>query len=194
MQECSPTKSRFIQVFTDEFHLHTLSPFLNATAQLHPKVNVKQIVISLIDRLAGFAAREAENESPDERKAQEEELSRRLAETVKASRDNRSDIGDTRKEHLGESPYDEVVSASGAKTEKTDSPSQGEDGEATNLKERSSMIHGKLTDQADGHRKFRGIPSDVPLFEIFWQQVVQLISVSSSSAAYRPRSDARLLL
>lgn len=58
---------RLQQVFTDEFHLHTLTPFLSATAQLHPKVNVKQIVISLIDRLAGFAAREAENETLEER-------------------------------------------------------------------------------------------------------------------------------
>ena len=46
-----------IQVFTDEFHLHTLGPFLSATAQLHPKVNIKNIVISLIDRLAAYAAR-----------------------------------------------------------------------------------------------------------------------------------------
>ncbi|KAG8980094.1 Vacuolar protein sorting-associated protein 35, partial [Tulasnella sp. 427] len=32
-----------IQVFTDDFHLHTLGPFLSATAQLHPKVNIKGI-------------------------------------------------------------------------------------------------------------------------------------------------------
>ena len=61
-----------IQVFTDEFHLHTLGPFLSATAQLHPKVNIKNIVISLIDRLAAYAAREAENEDPEETKRQEE--------------------------------------------------------------------------------------------------------------------------
>ncbi|KAJ7467897.1 vacuolar protein sorting-associated protein 35 [Mycena latifolia] len=51
-----------IQVFTDEYHLYSLGPFLSATAQLHPKVNIKQIVIALIDRLAAYAAREAENE------------------------------------------------------------------------------------------------------------------------------------
>ena len=52
-----------VQVFTDEFHLHTLGQFLSATAQLHPKVNIKQIVISLIDRLAAYAAREAEEDA-----------------------------------------------------------------------------------------------------------------------------------
>ncbi|OUM70208.1 hypothetical protein PIROE2DRAFT_37538, partial [Piromyces sp. E2] len=46
-----------IQVFSDEFHLHTLNEFLSATAQLNKGVDVKQIVISLIDRFANYAAR-----------------------------------------------------------------------------------------------------------------------------------------
>ena len=32
-------------------------------------------------------------------------------------------------------------------------------------------------------RKFRGVPEDVQLFEVFWQQVVQLIRVSVLSAS-----------
>ncbi|CEP16622.1 hypothetical protein [Parasitella parasitica] len=71
------------QVFPDDFHLRTLQPFLSATAQLHPKVNVKQIIISLIDRLAAFAAREAEGEEPNEAKRQREENIRRIAEQKK---------------------------------------------------------------------------------------------------------------
>ena len=47
-----------IQVFPDEFHLRTLSMFLQACADLHEKVNIKNIIISLIDRLALFANRE----------------------------------------------------------------------------------------------------------------------------------------
>ena len=39
------------QVFPDEFHLQTLSAFLRACAELHPHVNVKNIIIALIDRL-----------------------------------------------------------------------------------------------------------------------------------------------
>ena len=46
-----------IQVFQDEFHLQTLDTFLSSTAQLERTVNVKQIVISLIDRFANYAAR-----------------------------------------------------------------------------------------------------------------------------------------
>ena len=75
-----------IQVFPDDFHLRTLGPFLSACAQLHPKVNVKQIVIALIDRLAAYAAREAENDSPDEIRRQEEEAGRRLAEKTRDMR------------------------------------------------------------------------------------------------------------
>ena len=46
-------------------------------------MNIKQIVISLIDRLAAYAAREAENEDPEETKRQEEAAAKRLAEKVK---------------------------------------------------------------------------------------------------------------
>ncbi|KZW00729.1 vacuolar protein sorting-associated protein 35 [Exidia glandulosa HHB12029] len=82
-----------IQVFTDEFHLHTLGPFLSATAQLQPKVNIKQIVIALIDRLAAYAAREAESEDPEVTKAQEEAAAKRLAEKVKQQKAVRAQQG-----------------------------------------------------------------------------------------------------
>ena len=41
-------------------HFVTLNNFLAACGQLHPMVNVKNIIISLIDRLALFATREDE--------------------------------------------------------------------------------------------------------------------------------------
>ncbi|XP_046375462.1 vacuolar protein sorting-associated protein 35-like isoform X3 [Haliotis cracherodii] len=47
-----------IQVFPDEFHLQTLNHFLRACADLHNSVNVKNIIIALIDRLAAFAQNE----------------------------------------------------------------------------------------------------------------------------------------
>ncbi|KAK3888494.1 hypothetical protein Pcinc_007453 [Petrolisthes cinctipes] len=55
-----------IQVFPDEFHLQSLSAFLKACAELHAEVNVKNIIISLIDRLANFAHREDGSGIPDE--------------------------------------------------------------------------------------------------------------------------------
>jgi hypothetical protein len=44
-----------LQVFPDEFHLQTLNAFLKSCAELQTGVNVKNIIISLIDRLATFS-------------------------------------------------------------------------------------------------------------------------------------------
>ncbi|XP_023218735.1 vacuolar protein sorting-associated protein 35-like [Centruroides sculpturatus] len=55
-----------IQVFPDEFHLQTLNSFLKACAELHQHVNVKNIIIALIDRLAVFATREDGSGIPQE--------------------------------------------------------------------------------------------------------------------------------
>lgn len=46
-----------IQVFPDEFHIQTLNPFLKSCTELQPDVNVKNIVISLMERLATFSQR-----------------------------------------------------------------------------------------------------------------------------------------
>ena len=39
-----------VQVFPDEFHLQTLTVFLRACAELNCNVNVKNVIIALIDR------------------------------------------------------------------------------------------------------------------------------------------------
>ncbi|UYV66973.1 VPS35 [Cordylochernes scorpioides] len=47
-----------IQVFPDEFHLQTLPAFLRACAELQSHVNVKNIIIALIERLAQYATKQ----------------------------------------------------------------------------------------------------------------------------------------
>ncbi|KAI8615838.1 vacuolar protein sorting-associated protein 35 [Chytriomyces sp. MP71] len=49
-----------IQVFPDDFHLHTLDLFLSATSQLSRNVNVKATVMSLVNRFTAFARRARE--------------------------------------------------------------------------------------------------------------------------------------
>lgn len=51
-----------IQVFPDEFHLLTLDPFLKSCAQLQPGVNVKSIIIALIERLSAYHQRNGKPE------------------------------------------------------------------------------------------------------------------------------------
>ncbi|KAJ3026901.1 UNVERIFIED_CONTAM: Vacuolar protein sorting-associated protein 35 [Siphonaria sp. JEL0065] len=46
-----------IQVFPDDFHLYTLDLFLSATSQLSRNVNVKQTIMSLVNRFTAFARR-----------------------------------------------------------------------------------------------------------------------------------------
>lgn len=149
-----------IQVFTDEFHLHTLGPFLSATALLHPKVNIKQIVIALIDRLASYAAREAENEDPEETKRQEEAAAKRLAERVQSQKQRAKENGVRSPEATGGvelwSGYNDD-SASTTSTTVTATPS-----------DEKTAVEGPP-------KRFRGIPEDVKLFEVFWHQVVELV-------------------
>ncbi|KAF9042116.1 vacuolar protein sorting-associated protein 35 [Panaeolus papilionaceus] len=167
-----------IQVFTDEFHLHTLGPFLSATAQLHPKVNIKQIVISLIDRLASYAAREAESEDPEETKKQEEAAAKRLAEKVKQQKARARENGF----HRVSSPSSPTVDSSDVWTTPTtpttaSSISESEQSPVAEGADEASpetLAKGKEK-EGTPVRKFRGVPEDVQLFEVFWKQVVELI-------------------
>lgn len=55
-----------IQAFPDEYHIHCLDMYLSAITDLQPEVNVKMIVISLIDRFAGYAARVRDEQNNQE--------------------------------------------------------------------------------------------------------------------------------
>ncbi|GJC80362.1 vacuolar protein sorting-associated protein 35 [Colletotrichum liriopes] len=62
------------QVFPDDFHLHTLDQFLGAVSRLNPHVNVKAIVIGLMDRLSDYAERESKDETEGDRANQVKNL------------------------------------------------------------------------------------------------------------------------
>ena len=182
-----------IQVFTDDFHLHTLGAFLGACANLHPRVNIKNIVIALIDRLAAYAAREAENEDPDEKKKQEEEAAKRLAERVKGARGKGKTVEAGKKSVVApaeaaewaggadeDADADKEVSSPVKEKENGETLTSGlskDDGEEKKEGTKAEQQGEKETKTADVVKKFRGIPEDVKLFEVFWEQVVQLIKV-----------------
>jgi vacuolar protein sorting-associated protein 35 len=182
-----------IQVFTDEFHLHTLGPFLSATAQLHPRVNIKQIVIALIDRLAAYAAREAENEDPEETKRQEEAAAKRLAARVKQQKDDvRAARERARLSQEGTSTTlvgeDHAGAIAGAwaltnifRASEPDEVSSASVATPTSptMEIATDSISVKGKGKGGPVKKFRGIPEDVKLFEVFWHQIVELIKVSS---------------
>ncbi len=182
------------QVFTDDFHLHTLGPFLSATAQLHPRINIKQIVIALIDRLAAYAAREAENESPEDKRRGEEAAAKRLAERVRGARKGKASAESAASPRggangpAGGDVWDEEGAAakpSGEEAEGANEPAPVDDaGSSAQVPSANGSGQGAgapAAAESAGIKKFRGIPEDVKLFEVFWHQVVELIKVGWSA-------------
>jgi vacuolar protein sorting-associated protein 35 len=162
-------------------------------------VNIKQIVIALIDRLAAYAAREAESEDPEETKRQEEAAARRLAERVRYQKARTRENG----VNGVVSPSTEASAWGSSQTRnhvESERPSDdGPDGTAVV----DGMPTGGPAENDGGPvasastvRKFRGVPEDVQLFEVFWQQVVELIKVRaamSSSYMHSPQDPLRLV-
>lgn len=157
------------QVFPDEFHLNTLDQLLSAIARLNPHVNIKAIVIGLMDRLSSYAAREAESESLVDRKQSEEAATIRLLHNLQLAKEEKFEagpnkVGDT--ETNGEQPNGDKArespenhtDKSGPEDSKSPSDNLDNDHETSLSKEN------------------RGIPDNVKLYEIFFGQVTNLVN------------------
>lgn len=167
-----------IQVFPEDFHLHTLTPFLSATAQLHPRVNIKQIVIALIDRLAAYAAREAENEDPEEKRKEEEEAAKRLADKVKGIRLHTSQPLEIKEDEAPKPAEASEWAGEEGDEKKENGNVEGEEGEKKKDADEATIVEQHDAPAPAEEKKpktFRGIPEDARLFEVFWQQIVELI-------------------
>lgn len=151
------------QVFPDEFHLHTLDQFLAATARLNPHVNIKAIVIGLMDRLSAYAAREAEVRSPEERQKQEEESVSALMEKLKISK--------TAPPEAPSNPTENGEPTNGSSTVTSGEP-------ATTVAPAESVPESDEETQTNGGvNKHTGIPDNIKLFETFYEQVVHVVGM-----------------
>ncbi|CAO3658049.1 unnamed protein product [Umbelopsis ramanniana] len=156
-----------IQVFPDEYHLRSLEPFLTATAQLHPKLNVKSIIIALIDRLAAFAAREAESETEDQTKA-------KLLAITAEEKEKRKNKAQSKAESNEEKEEEEEEAEPATEEEKEGEEEQEDETAADNGDEKTADAD--VEENEDGSvKKYRGIPQDVELFVVFWTQIVELV-------------------
>jgi vacuolar protein sorting-associated protein 35 len=144
-----------IQVFPDEFHLHTLDQFLSAVARLHPSVNVKSIVISLMDRLSAYAARESSIESPEERQEKEAANLTKLLNNVQITQEP--------------APQPSKSNQNGAET-------TTESDDASTTASTSTTTGPQFTPSETGTETTQAanIPDDIQLFEIFYEQVMTL--------------------
>lgn len=175
------------QVFPDEFHLHTLDQFLSATARLNPNVNVKAIVIGIMDRLSAYAAREAESETPEERLRKEEEAAVHLLEKL-ALKEKDAPDGDDYKPP-GEatagsvSGDDEATLAAIDDDATTIAASEAPGGDEDNKTDIETKKGDTETVEAVG-KPARGIPEDVKLYEIFYEQVLNLVNVRAHTRSF----------
>ena len=125
-------------------------------------------MIALIDRLAAYAAREAESEDPEETKKQEEAAARRLAERSRYMRATHEN---------GATSHTGYKSDDGWEASVPTSPVTVPESEVNGV---TSEVDAALAEKRKV-KKFRGVPEDVQLFEVFWRQVVELIKVSTFS-------------
>lgn len=128
---------------------------LSAIARLNPHVDMKKIVIGLMDRLSTYAQRESEGASTDEKQAAEEDAVTKLLEKVSLSHE-------TKPEPVAE-PEPSSTNGTDAKSPTESQPSEEPATPAT-----------PTTPAANGDKSPANL-GDVKLFEIFYEQVVNLV-------------------
>lgn len=130
-------------------------------------MNIKAIVIGLMDRLSSYAARESESEPVEDRKQTEEEATTKLLEKLRISKETKPEV---------KHPEEDSKKANG---EQTNGDRVGETAQSS--VDPSSTNESDPTSEVDGEekplsKKNRGIPDKVKLYEIFYDQVVNLVS------------------
>lgn len=151
-------------MFPDEFHLYTLDQFLSATARLNPHVNVKAIVVGLMDRLSAYAQRESATESPEQRKKTEEESIANLLDQLRISKE---------KKEVEAVPSTTQQNGNGADEAQPDTVEESTASSVTAVSRPESVVEESAGDIV----KTRGIPNNVKLFEIFHEQVAALVKM-----------------
>lgn len=142
------------KVFPDEYHLHTLDIMLSAIARLNPHVDMKKIVIGLMDRLSSYAARESETA---EKSSDDDAVSKKLEKT---------NLDDTTTDGAGE-----------AGIEKTKATENGEPLEepANDVASEVTAVEESATTNGETSGSQVKIPGDIKLYEVFYEQVVNLV-------------------
>jgi vacuolar protein sorting-associated protein 35 len=183
------------QVFPDEYHLHTLDQFLGAVSRLNPHVNVKSIVIGIMDRLSSYAEREAQNESDEAHRGELEEkaladflektrLQDEEAKHPSASQPPNTDTAARDGAHRENGP-DDAYPDNDASSPATAAKDDGHDTAPSIAETDATAVNG----DEDETPKKRGIPKDVELYEIFFGQVKNLVQ-----AQHLPIQDTIALL
>ena len=154
-------------MFPDEYHLHTLDQILSAIARLNPHVDMKKIVIGLMDRLSSFAQRQADEDSSSaEKQKAEEAATNRLFERMRLSKESKPQSS---KKVNG---ADSAAATNGTKSDEQAREPNGsvEEPAVTDIDGSTLASKTKTT-----------ILADVKLYEIFYEQVINLVKTRQLS-------------
>ncbi|KAI2733274.1 hypothetical protein CBS147332_289 [Penicillium roqueforti] len=152
------------KVFPDEFHLHTLDLLLSSIARLNPNVDLKKIVIGLMDRLSSYAAREADSAvEPEVRKKSEEEAVAKLLQKLELAKETKAEES---KETSISTSTDETSKENGTENGEAEAPSESPEPAEPPTEENQVEC---------GDDAKPGIPAEIKLYDIFYDQVVNLI-------------------
>lgn len=176
------------KVFPDEFHLHTLDQFLGAVSRLNPHVNVKAIVIGLMDRLSEYAEREHPDEKEEDKAKMEAEALASLLEKVKLPKET----PEAPKEGEAESAdaADKPTEANGEQPEPAASePAESSGDDSTTLAEGSGESVAETEATAVNGQEGATTVASVQLYEVFFAQVKNLVE-----AQHLPIQDVIALL
>ncbi|KAF4964710.1 hypothetical protein FSARC_7417 [Fusarium sarcochroum] len=174
------------QVFPDEFHLHTLDQFLGAVSRLNPHVNVKAIVIGLMDRLSEYAERDGPEDKSDDKAQIEADALAKLLERVNLEKDKPAAAPSESKttEEADKPKTDETADAdktpedegeATAETpEETTEETAGESStdDSSTLAESAPSVADTETTAVNGQGS---ITDSVQLYEVFFAQVKNLV-------------------
>ncbi|KAM5465375.1 retromer complex subunit Vps35 [Microsporum ferrugineum] len=153
------------KVFPDEYHLHTLDSMLSAIARLNPHVDMKKIVIGLMDRLSTYATRGSEkSDDPEVRRKAEEEATVRLLENLQLSkqRGTTATASDEQKPGSKENGNSQSEDTNTKRSDEEEATAKSTEANATN-------------DQQEDHESTSALPGNVKLYEIFYDQVLNLV-------------------
>jgi vacuolar protein sorting-associated protein 35 len=149
-------------------------------------VNVKQIIISLIDRLAAYAAREAEGDeqeedvsSPDTNLKEQDEKSPVAASSDEADKPEEEPQAEADTTAAPEEDeQEEATKTEAVNGEETGTTTANEKDDTTTSNDAKDDTPEQNQQQPAAVKKVRGIPQDVELFVVFWGQIVELVKVS----------------
>lgn len=171
------------QVFPDEFHLHTLDQFLAAVSRLNPHVNVKAIVIGLMDRLSAYAERESQADASEDRGKIEEDALAELLEKTRLGKEQQESQPQPAEPSAPPPPPadtngDEHTNGDAAETQAQTAESTTDDVAPSVADTETTAVdaEGEQTPAPQSPKKERGIPNDVKLYEVFFEQVNNLVA------------------